>query len=51
MRRLSLPFAAQIAIVTIAVVLLLTITKYSDISRTFCYALVHGQSSRGQAGL
>ena len=30
---------------------LLTITKYSDISRTFCYALVHGQSSRGQAGL
>jgi hypothetical protein len=31
--------------------ILLTITKYSDIICTFCYALVHGQSSRGQAGL
>jgi FRG domain len=30
---------------------LLIITKYSDISRSFCYAVVHGQCSRGQAGL
>jgi hypothetical protein len=30
---------------------LLTITKYSDIPGHFCYACVHGQSSRSEAGL
>ena len=30
---------------------LLRIAEYSDISCHFCYALVHGQPSRGEAGL